>query len=215
MARRTRRQMASSGSLDSFLDIVTNSLGLLILVALLSAFSTQGAKISLGTPIMTDAPEGLEVNSFEIRGGRIVPIDFEPFDSDLRAFFSRSYAEQIAFAEQYNPRGVTNGFHRLELHPGEAGPLGIGGSYALIPQEGVKGDTVEDLLDPGSDLGRRLAQLDHQKQWLFFFVRSDSFEQLREVRRIVSELGFQVGWTPVRLEDILRFGPGGRSPRAG
>ena len=43
MARRQRRRkVASSGSLDSFLDIVTNSLGLLILVALLSAFRRRG-----------------------------------------------------------------------------------------------------------------------------------------------------------------------------
>lgn len=213
MARRSRRPLATAGSLDSFLDIVTNSLGLLILVALLSAFSTQGVKIRLGTPIMTEAPESQELVSFEIRGGRIAPIEDEPLLAEIREFVVLDGSAQITYAEEFNRRQRSDGYHRLELVPGYLGGL-LDSGYKLHPTNHL-GDPVEALRDRTSVVGNKLSKLDPRQHWLYFHVRSDSFEELREARLIAAELGFDVGWRPLTLDDEMEFtlGGGGRAPR--
>lgn len=215
MARRQRRRkVASSGSLDSFLDIVTNSLGLLILVALLSAFSAQGVKISLGTPIMTDADEGLEVVQFQVVNGRILPVDLAFCEAELTEFFT-AYADQPALAARYNAGPLANEFHTIELEPGDPGLFGIGGSYVLTPISDDAGDGVEDLDTESSEFRTRIEELDPERQWVFFLVSSESFEEFREFREFVKQLGFEVGWVPYTHGTPLRFGPGGRGARIG
>lgn len=214
MARRKRsRKVASSGSLDSFLDIVTNSLGLLILVALLSAFSAQGVKVSLGTPIMTDADEGQEVVQFHVINGRILPVDLAFCEAELTEFFTA--ADQASVAAKYNAGPLANEFHQIELEPGEPGIFGIGGSYVLTPVSDEVGDAVDDLDQETSEFRTRIEELDSERQWVFFLVSSDSFEQFREFREFVKQQGFEVGWIPYTQGDPLRFGPGGRGARKG
>lgn len=212
MARRKRsRKVASSGSLDSFLDIVTNSLGLLILVALLSAFSAQGVKISLGTPIMTDADEGQEVVQFHVVNGRILPVDLKFCEVELTEFFTT--ADQASVAAKYNAGPLANEFHRIELEPGVPGIYGIGGSYVLTPVSEDAGDTVEDLDQEGSAFRTQIEELDAERQWVFFIVSSDSFEQFREFREFVKQQGLVVGWIPYRQGEPLRFvAEGGQEP---
>ena len=215
MARRGRgRRMASSGSLDSFLDIVTNSLGLLILVALLSAFSAQGVKVSLGTPIMTDADASMEVVQFQVVNGRIIPVDMDYWDPQIDQFFTPT-SDQQSLAMRFNAEGLSNGFHTVEFKPGEPGLFGIGGSFALTPIADDTGDEVAALDDPSSEFVTRIGELDPDQQWVYFLVSSESFEEFREFREYVKQQGFEVGWMPYQNGRSLEFGPGGRAARIG
>lgn len=215
MARRSRGpRMASSGSLDSFLDIVTNSLGLLILVALLSAFSAQGVQISLGTPIMTDADADMEVVQFQVVNGRIIPVEIEYWDPQIDEFFTVT-ADQQSLAARFNADGLSNGFHTVEFKPGEPGLLGIGGSFVLRPVASDTGDDVAALDDPSSEFATRINELDPDRQWVYFLVSSESFEEFRKFREYVKLQGFEVGWMPYQTGRDLEFGPGGRAPGIG
>lgn len=63
--------------MDSFLDIVANTLGLLILISAMTVVSSRGIKIDLGRPLMKEAEDGLTMVSAECRGGQLYPLEDE------------------------------------------------------------------------------------------------------------------------------------------
>lgn len=215
MPRRRRRQRNTRLSHDSMLDIVTNSLGLLILVATLTAFSSQGIKFTLGAPIMYEADASKEVVQFEIREGGLYPIDLEFLEDEFVAFFESEYANKVDYAESFNARQVKTDYYELSLGAGDPGAGLYSGFIKLTPLENAVADRVADLDDPESEIRLKLKTMDPEKQWLFFLVREDSFQAFRKFREYLMAKGYEVGWTPVEDEEPLEFGPGGRSPTPG
>ncbi len=59
------------------------------------------------------------------------------------------------------------------------------------------GETPEELQSPRAALRARLAEIDPQKHFIYFYVWGDSFEVYLEARRIAEEAGFSVGWVPI------------------
>ena len=53
-----RRRRESQFSSDSFLDIVSNVVGVLVLITIVVVINAQGIQISLGTPALQDPPRG-------------------------------------------------------------------------------------------------------------------------------------------------------------
>ena len=72
-----------SVGLDSFLDIVTNAIGFLVLVALLVAISSQNMSVLLSTPLLRPPPAGTTRVLFECRGNRILRIDEDAIDRNI------------------------------------------------------------------------------------------------------------------------------------
>ena len=209
MRRARYTQNGISGSLDSLVDIVANSLGILVLVATLSVLGSHGMKIDLGTPIIREAPEGLERIDFECRENRVIPIDFSCVEPDRKAIHdsTASIEERRGMIRRFNERRVSSGFHWFELRE-----RAIGGrlltNTTLKPLDHPVGDTASDLKAPPCEFSRRLADLDPQTHFLTFYVQPDSFEVFRMARKLAKEQDFEVGWRPDD-SDVLVFGPGG------
>jgi hypothetical protein len=138
----------------------------------------------------------------------------EFWDPQISEFFT-PMADQPALAMRFNSSGQSNGFHTVEFKPGEPGLFGVGGSFILTPVADDTGDEVAALDDPSSEFLTRIDELDPDRQWVFFLVSSESFEQFREFREYVKQQGFEVGWTPYQAGRPLEFGPGGRAARIG
>ena len=215
MRRRTDPQeMGISTSLDSFLDIITNVLGLLILICALTIISTQDIQISLGTPIMADVDDDLERVCFECRDNRLVPLDSDYRSDEIKAVFSSgvSSSERKRKIAALNGSSSSNGFHQFEVKIRE---IDLGSQtlrmmeIVVTPVEEPVGDTLSQMRKPDSELNKRLSKMNPKKHWLYFVVRTDSFEAFRAARKYAKKQGFQVGWTPYKPKKPIVFSSSG------
>jgi hypothetical protein len=200
--------------LDSFLDIVTNVIGFLVLVALLAAIGSQNMSVLLGTPIIRAAPAGAARVLFECRHNRVQQIDDETINRTilqaLRPLRTESGAQldisQLPAVLQQTDVG--DAFYRarakVEQQAGAA-------ELVLIyePRSARQGEPLDDLRLPTSRYGAIIRSLDPQKHFVYFIVRQDSFEVFREARALARDQGLAVGWNPILLDEELRFGEGG------
>lgn len=89
--RRRRRRAALEDPMDSFLDIVANTLGLLVLISAMTVVTGRGIKIDLGTPLMSAPDAAATMVAVECRGGRFFPLDDERFFREEMVWPSRLY----------------------------------------------------------------------------------------------------------------------------
>jgi hypothetical protein len=214
MKRKRSSQIGVTGSLDSLVDIVANSLGILVLVATLGVLASQGMQIKLGTPIIRPVPENLtKPFDFECRGNRVIPIDFSCAEQDNTAIqnSTASLEERRQMIQKFNERAVSDGFHVFELDVWAIRDGRMQTSTIVKPLDHPVGDTVADLETSACEFKRRLAELDPNENFLTFYVQPDSFEVFRAARKIAQEAGIELGWEPwVSDSGILRFVPGGK-----
>jgi len=200
--------------MDSFLDIVTNTLGLLILIAALTIITTRDIKISLGTPMMAPAPKAKTRVMFECRGNRIIPIEEDYCEDEMKDIIESEAPvwRRKQMVRELNDRRITDGYYRFAY---DALPLRtvsdnrevIYPALTLRPLEGKLGDTISMLRDPQAEYNKRLSDLDPDEHWLCFIARKDSFEALRVARKIARKQGFQVGWDPLQSDTKISFSP--------
>lgn len=221
MRKTDSQEMGLSTSLDSFLDIITNVLGLLILICALTIISSRDIQISLGTPIMADVDDDLERVCFECRGNRLLPLDDDFRRDEIKEILNAdlSSSERRARIEALNRSSPTNGFHRFELELREIEFVGRtirGVKMTVTPVDEPVGDTLSQMRRPQSELSQRLSKMDPRKHWLYFIVRTDSFEAFRAARKHAKKRGFQVGWTPHEPKKPIVFSPfGGLGDKTG
>ena len=221
MRRRGASDLSSEGSFDAFLGTVTkNGLGMLVLVAMASTFSSQLTlgqdkfKRSLGTPLIQLAPRDAKSVAFECRGARVVPLEFTALFAPYKAFFTAfdlgQNMEQLA--QQYNAKKLGNDYFTFEFkaHSGE-GDFPNEPAVLIRPRPSV-GETFAEADKPGSAFRKRLLTIDKNRDVVFLGVRPDSFELFRELREVLQKDGYQVGWLPdekpILLPHPKRLGPG-------
>nr|VFJ88014.1 MAG: hypothetical protein BECKH772A_GA0070896_1000622 [Candidatus Kentron sp. H]VFJ89985.1 MAG: hypothetical protein BECKH772B_GA0070898_1000722 [Candidatus Kentron sp. H]VFJ96367.1 MAG: hypothetical protein BECKH772C_GA0070978_1000622 [Candidatus Kentron sp. H] len=213
-----RRRRESQFSSDSFLDIVSNVVGVLVLITIVVVINAQGIQISLGTPALQDPPRGAERFIFECQNSRVVPLDAQAAHEELIALTKeKSPVTAIAIALGKADSDDIASF--LEEND-------IGGKYyRMTMEDGLLGDSVTVFTLRDASLGedeRALARegsvfltklkekgFDPKERWLYFIVRPDSFQVFRAARKIAREQGFSVGWNPIGNDAKLQFASGG------
>lgn len=196
MTRRSKGDFLQQQNLDSFLDIVTNSIGFLILVLTLTAVSSGSAKVNLGMPIMMDAEAGSEFHLMECRDDQVFIVE----DSGARDAMGSFGLDAVA-------RDYEAEFYRLEFSDQ--------GSVVFRPIPGRRGADPRELTDPGSPFQSWTATLDPKTDWLLFAVRPSGFEAFRKARAAARERGLCGGWIPM-AEDrpiIVNLNGQGRTPK--
>ncbi len=174
MARRGKR----SGSdfifnIDSLMDIVTNIVGMLIIIGIISSLSLRTKEFVFQTPMVYNTPKKSVI--FECRNGEVFPVTI-----DQNRYYLRTFA---AFQE------------------------------VLLPKPGVEGESITEIRRPNSLFHRILKSLNPQKQFIFFIVRSDSYEIFREARKLAWEKNVDVGWTPKPEDEVILFSPFGEETK--
>jgi hypothetical protein len=223
MRHRRTSELSSEGSFDSFLGTVTkNGLGMLILVAMASTFSSQLTlgqakfKHNLGTPMVRTAPLGTKAVGFEIRADRVFPVDYEPIaqiDKDYFGAFDRG-ANMQETAQQFNAKGFAHAYYKLEFKAQSGEPdLPNEPAIYLHPKPGPLGETLDEAQKPDSVFRKRLQGIDKNTGVVFFRVWSDSFKTFRDLRGWLQQEGYpQIGWAPTEKSMFFlhpRFGGGG------
>lgn len=189
--KRSRRRVEVTLNMDSFIDVMSNSVGVLTIILLFAAVVTSRTQTLIPTWEML--PEK-RINNFEILKGRILYVD--------------NYGILSAVIEHVKKLVEMNGDDRLEAL---ANLQIVHGSYRVLPEAipagvikvvptGTGGTPVDQLAKPESEFSTVLKGLDPAKDLILFIIRFGGWEAYPPARRIAQERGFQTSYE-IRTDD--------------
>jgi hypothetical protein len=229
MRRRTvRHNTIPSQNLDSFLDILTNTVGVLMFIGLFVSLLAVEAGTIIRTPLRTQT---IKVGKFfELRNNRIFYINDPYIEKQVEtavANLPKCYQPDI-------PENIPSGmydFYLAQIRKYERCVLDRNkelsrfyvsnddyavsflenGSIKYQPIFAAQGENSQQVQDDNSEFNNILKTLDPNVNFIAFIVRPDSFPLFRTVRAEANSHGFEVGWEPFQQNRLLIFGSGGRS----
>lgn len=208
-----RRRSSTGGStphnLDSFLDTLTNTVGVMIFVLLFVTLAAADATVLVRTPLRTEVSK--DEIFFEVSGDRVALLDTEKANEQVRRHMASlpqpSWYNLSAIVRRiYDFSGSTRN-HEVDL-VGSVMDGEMGVRYQLKPGAG---DPIKALKSRDSEFQRALAAADTSQKVVAFVVRADGFAAFREARKIATARGFRSGWEPVQEETGVVFVSGGRT----
>ena len=191
-------------SLESCVDIMTNVIGVFVLIAALTAVSaTDAAKVNMGRPMLHKPPEGLKRVLFECRHGKVFAFPEDELGRKLDEGIANRGGSKFSSASDIESflRSLELDTDDYKVQPLVMFPFTVALKFEL--REGAKGDTVSELTRRQSRFSKTLAGLTPKQRWLFFVVREDSFEAFITARRVAKETGFEVGWHPMKSSENI------------
>lgn len=227
-SRRMRRLSSPTQNLDSFLDILTNTVGVLMFIGLFVALVTAEVETIVRTPVVSDTRKNPKF--FEVTDDQIKYLDTDQVSRQLDLymqglpqcekpevpsdFIPEMYDYYISRAEEYQ-RCELRRLERLQNYSTttryyEARVAG-GSGIAYVPLPEVEGEKPGDIQEESSNFREVLQNLNPQTDYLAFLVRSDSFTGFRQARELAWEKGFDVGWEPMEGDRTIVFGSQGRA----
>jgi hypothetical protein len=189
-------------SLDSFLDIVTNVVGVLVLVAIVSVLSAGNISVPSGATAMTAPKASAERVLFECVGGEVFFVDEE---GNGRRVLE---AAEGAGTRAKSPDGLVSLLADVDV--GDATyrlgadrmDHGLAWVYTLRPD--AHGEHEGDLDRPDSAFRKQLAALPRDG-FAYFVVHDDSFDVFQKARDMARARGISVGWHPVEGRGPMRL----------
>lgn len=233
-SRARRRNNQVSQNLDSFLDILTNTVGVLmfisLFVTLIATGSSPKTKVTIQTPL--SSPTDKDSLWFEIKNNRVSHLNLrqvreqelelssnlpncnKPLSSNSPDYLSRQNNYQSCLlsilGRQSNFRASTDNY--------EVRTVDNGVSLLFQPVSDEVGENSSQLIAASSQFRQVLSQFNPSEDYLIFIVRPDSFEAFRAARKQAWDAGYEVGWEPhpqdesIKIRTILGSElPGGRS----
>lgn len=229
MRRRQQRKLnLPTQNLDSFLDILTNTVGVLMFISLFITLVTVQAGQVIQTPLVSNSNK--KPHFFEIRKNRVIYIDDTEVDRQLalvmqslptcsRPNFPEMtdiasydiYTQQLQEYEQCKLNAVER-IKNFQVRT-DSYNVSLYDLNALLyePLNEQVGESVKEVSEPNSKFESVLTQLNPQKDYLAFIVRPDSFSAFRAARQKAQEKGFDVGWEPHKTDNPIVFGSNGRA----
>lgn len=223
-SRARRRKRGVSQNLDSFLDILTNTVGVLMFISLFATLIATGSSPKTSVTIQTPISSPTEKESlwFEIQNNRISYLnlrDVREQEIELSGSLpncNRSSGESnyqscllSVLGRQSNFRANTDNYRVKTVDNGV--------SLLFQPQSTDIGETTTELTATDSAYQQVLAKFNPQEDYLIFIVRPDSFEAFRAARKQAWDAGYDVGWephgqdAPIKIRTLIGSElPGGR-----
>jgi len=189
-------------SLDSFLDIVTNVVGVLVLVAMVTVVSAGNITVPSGATAMAAPKPTAERLLFECARGEVFFVDEEGNGRRVVDDVKKGDGptpSRDAVAALLEDHDVGDATHRVHA---DALEHGLAWVYALRPD--VHGDRPSDLERADSGFARQLARLP-RGGFAYFVVHDDSFEVFAKARDAARARGVSVGWHPVEGRSGVRL----------
>jgi hypothetical protein len=196
-------------SLDSLMDILACTVGLVIVIVVFMLIQTHGVRIQVGLPLASDPPENAKrVIILCTRDGiRCLKIDEVLLElvKNMEKLENRgSPLSRIELAvEGVNKKYVEDVYfeYKLIFTIEQFGNITIPFlKFKVTEKPGVTGETAEGIVASDSHFQRMLSELDPADHWLAFSVDSDSLNLFKAARRLAREKGFAVGWDPNSIE---------------
>ncbi len=194
----------ASVNLDSFLDIMTCLVGVLVLIIILTGLDAAQIRVLIPTPMMYDSdkrPIFVEARNNQLF---LIPVD------ELQEMADNA-VQELSRAAGGNPERMLAGIqtidaatdaHRLDLSYFMVGQIGI------MPVEGAQGYALRDWANETSRdwFGQILAAMDPEQDMLAFMVRDDSFEVFKLARHLAWLSNVDVAYELLSMREPIRFG---------
>lgn len=171
-------------NLDSLTDMVSNAVGVLILLLLMTAL--QSSNPHSEPPLPIEHQSGLLPKFFYIHRDRVQSIDVNA------AFANGLLAASEASSEQQQEFQISADF------------MGQRHDYLTLTMTPVDTDswpTFEDMGQEDSLIGKAARSLDKASDFAFVFVEDDgdgtSFQEFEKIKQWFLDRGTAVGWIPV------------------
>ena len=142
------------------------------------------------------------------------------FELHTRSLEARFVAKAEVYLQQLNLYQnclfrQTDTLQRLEVDINDYTVRVISVDDLAVQYDRKTGDTVgeaaQGLRNQQSSFQQQLSDFDPQIDYIAFLVRPDSFDTFRQVRDIVQQQGFEVGWEPLKADTPIILGSQGRS----
>ena len=224
-SRARRRSHNTSQNLDSFLDILTNTVGVLMFISLFATLIATGSSPKTSVTIQTPLSSPTEKDSlwFEIQGNKVSYLnlrDVREKEIELTGNLpncNRSSGEANYQSCQLSLLGRQSNF-RVDTDSYRVRTVDKGVSLLFQPQSEDIGETMTQLTAADSAYKQVLSRYNPSEDYLVFIVRPDSFEAFRAARKVAQDAGYRVGWephpqdAPIKIRTIIGSElPGGRS----
>jgi hypothetical protein len=207
--RRIARDAAPAGNLDSFLDTLTNTVGVMIFVLLFVTLAAADATVLVRTPLWAES--GKAPIYFEVSGDRVALLDNREGSRQVGAYMERlpqpSWYNLADIVRRIYAFSGSTANHEVDV-VGSVLSGNLGTRYQL--KEGA-GEARTALRRPGSAFQRALAEADTPGSSIAFIVRPDGFAAFREARKLAAAKGFESGWEPVEAGEGVVFSDQGRA----
>ena len=212
MERRPKnRKKANTLNLDSLMDILTCTVGLMLFIVIFAVLEAHGVRIKMYTPMVKDAPENSERKLFICKNGTIRILDVNSKIDMLFANWKLNYENVPKIVQSANRKNVNDDFFRFELayNEWEEGNYWTGQKTyrsidLVVLEKSVSGETVEQISSISSKYEKTIQKFDNTKIWVAFSVDENSLEVFRKAREICIENDIATGWDPVSFNFPLR-----------
>ena len=202
----------ASIDLDSFLDIMTCLVGVLVLILILTGIDAGQIKVLIPTPLehSTDKRQVyIECSNDELF---LIPV------KGLREVTTRTL-DDIAIEANGDMEEMLRLLHRTPVGNEEYNvdlSFALLGQFAVNMVEGTKGYRLESVeRETAKDwFGRILTTLDTETDMLSFLVRDDSFMVFKRARHLAWKWDVEVAYNLLSVDDVIKFGLGGSAPLA-
>jgi hypothetical protein len=199
-------------NLDSLVDIVSNNVGILVILAVFMAMFSLLKKSDV-TPQKEQTLENIEKIKipwshasqknnllFLLRDDRILYLDRALVYQNLKKYLSgkETLPKQIRL-NQYSIKLTTGSGHAHCLE--------------FLPSPGA-GQWWHQLSEHDGLLTILMKKYPPEENYFFFWVDPKSFDLFREIRKSLWSQHFEVGWKPVRKESTLRYCSGNDQARS-
>jgi hypothetical protein len=198
-------------NLDSFLDVLTNVVGVLIFVSIFASLIATGGgrpktRLTIQTPL--SSPTKKEALWFEIQKKKVSHLNLRQVrEKELELSGSlpncnKPAAIAIDPASQSNYQscllsilGRQSSF-RVDTENYRVKTVDQGVSLLFEPISGNIGENTTQFTAKDSAYKQVLSKFNPQEDYLVFIVRPDSFEAFRNARKLAWAAGYEVGWEP-------------------
>ena len=190
-------------NLDSLVDIVSNNVGILVVLAVFMAMFSL-LKKSEQTPQKEQPFDNIEKIKipwshasqknnllFLLRDDRILYLDRALVYQNLKKYLS---------GKETLPKQISLNQYSIKLTTGS----GRAHCLEFLPSPGA-GQWWHQISEHDGLLQNLMEKYPPEENYFFFWVDPDSFEMFREIRKTLWDLNFEVGWRPIRIETPLRY----------
>lgn len=215
MRRRIYRKVQPPAqNLDSFMDVLTNTVGVLIFVCLFASLMAAEAPALIRTPLARESKKS--ITFLECRENRATPLEADKVETamakQIQLLNATSLGDPLVILSQLNNFQVKTRYYQATLSTFEYGGQPIL-QTRYQPLDPFAGENPERVGQVNSVFRQTLNQLRPQNDALLFFVRPDSFDCFRAARTVAWQEGFDVGWEPLTDQQAITFVSGGSGRR--
>ena len=190
-------------NLDSLVDIISNNVGILIILAVFMAMFSLLEK-SEQVPTTEQSIENIE--KLKIPWSHVSQKNnlLLLLRNDRLLFFDRAlvYQRLKKYLSGSDPLPTNIGLDQYSIE------LTAGGGHAhcleFFPSPRA-GQWWHQVSQHNGLMQTLMKKYPTEENYFFFWVDPDSFDLFREIRKSLWEKRFEVGWKPVRIESPLRY----------